>query len=254
MKDSKIIYLFVVALVLTSGLTGCDIKNKAEIEQSFDKVLAMYPTPDLESFYDMEGYRDDEFDKDDKGVWVLNSEFSMSKTEDGDLLTEGMLLRINRNTRKAKGFYYIRKTSNDLSKPIEKEKYPVIYDKAGFHLLDDVQGEVVKKKIENFKFFVQYGSFKKLDNYKNIKKMYNPEVPMYDLEYQLTNDDSNVQALRSIYDIDTEKSPILLLKGTGDLEGNSIGYKQLEFRFDKKLSVFFADSIDFQPLSEEDLD
>ncbi|MGX7244299.1 tandem-type lipoprotein [Enterococcus quebecensis] len=249
----KKIYLFLGGLMIMSGLTGCDTKKKAEIEQSFDKVLAMYPTPNLESFYDMEGYRDDEFNKDDKGVWVLNSDFSMSKTEEGDLLTEGMLLRINRNTRKAKGFYYIRKTSNDLSKPIEKEKYPVIYDENGFHLSEDIPGEEMKNKIEKFKFFVQYGNFDKLDNYKNIKKMYNSEVPMYELEYQLTNEDSNVQALRSKYDIVTDKAPTLLLKGTGDLEGNSIGYKQLEFRFDKKLSVFFSDSIDFQPLSEEDL-
>ncbi|WP_225534516.1 MULTISPECIES: tandem-type lipoprotein [unclassified Enterococcus] len=246
-------YLFIGGLMIMSGLTGCEKKNKAEIEQSFDKVLAMYPTPNLESFYDMEGYRDDEFDKNDKGVWVLNSDFSMSKTEEGDLFTEGMLLRINRNTRKAKGFYYTRKISNDLSKPIEKEKYPVIYDGSGFHLLGDVQEEEIKKKVEKFKFFVQYGNFDKLDKYKNIKKMYNPEVPMYELEYQLTNEDSNVQALRSNYDIVTDESPTLLLKGTGDLEGNSVGYKQLEFRFDKKLSIFFTDSIDFQPLSEEDL-
>ncbi|XUD12225.1 hypothetical protein IGJ55_001387 [Enterococcus sp. AZ170] len=236
-----------------SGLTGCETKNKAKIEQSFDKILAIYPTPNLESFYDTEGYRDDEFDKDDKGVWVLNSDFSLSKTEEGDLFTEGMLLRINRNTRKAKGFYYTRKTSNDLSKPIEKEKYPVIYDDSGFHLLGDVQGEETKKKVEKFKFFVQYGNFDKLDKYKNIKKMYNPEVPIYELEYQLMNEDSNVQALRSKYDIVTDKSPTLLLKGTGDLEGNSIGYKQLEFRFDKKLSIFFTDSIDFQPVSQEDI-
>ncbi|MBO0446805.1 tandem-type lipoprotein [Enterococcus ureilyticus] len=249
----KKLYLFLGELIIMSGLTGCETKNKAEIEQSFDKILAIYPTPNLESFYDMEGYRDDEFDKDDKGVWVLNSDFSLSKTEEGDLFTEGMLLRINRNTRKAKGFYYTRKTSNDLSKPIEKEKYPVIYDDSGFHLLGDVQGEETKKKVEKFKFFVQYGNFDKLDKYKNIKKMYNPEVPIYELEYQLMNEDSNVQALRSKYDIVTDKSPTLLLKGTGDLEGNSIGYKQLEFRFDKKLSIFFTDSIDFQPVSQEDI-
>ncbi|WP_429950919.1 tandem-type lipoprotein [Enterococcus sp. AZ101] len=249
----KKLYLFLGELIIMSGLTGCETKNKAEIEQSFDKILAIYPTPNLESFYDMEGYRDDEFDKVDKGVWVLNSDFSLSKTEEGGLFTEGMLLRINRNTRKAKGFYYTRKTSNDLSKPIEKEKYPVIYDDSGFHLLGDVQGEETKKKVEKFKFFVQYGNFDKLDKYKNIKKMYNPEVPFYELEYQLMNEDSNVQALRSKYDIVTDKSPTLLLKGTGDLEGNSIGYKQLEFRFDKKLSIFFTDSIDFQPVSQEDI-
>ena len=92
MKSAKSLYLVLGGLMIMSGLTGCGTKNKVEIKQSFDKVLAMYPTPDLESFYDLEGYRDDEFDKEDKGVWVLNSDFSMSKTEEEDLFTEGMLL------------------------------------------------------------------------------------------------------------------------------------------------------------------
>ncbi|EOH98818.1 tandem lipoprotein [Enterococcus moraviensis ATCC BAA-383] len=236
-----------------SGLAGCETKNKAEIEQSFDKVLAMYPTPNLESFYDMEGYRDDEFEKDDKGVWVLNSDFSMSKTEEGDLLTEGMRLRINRNTRKMKGYYYVSITPNAFGKSSKTTKYPVVYTGKGFQSKEKISDKEFQRKIEGFQFFVQYGKFDKLDSYKNLKKMYNPEVPMYELEYQLTNDDSNVQVLRSKYDIVTDKAPTLLLKGTGDIEGNSVGYKQLEVRFDKKLSIYFTDSIDFQPLSEEDL-
>ncbi|MGX7193046.1 tandem-type lipoprotein [Enterococcus moraviensis] len=249
----KKLYLFIGGLMIMSGLAGCETKNKAEIEQSFDKVLAMYPTPNLESFYDMEGYRDDEFEKDDKGVWVLNSDFSMSKTEEGDLLTEGMRLRINRNTRKMKGYYYVSITPNAFGKSSKTTKYPVVYTGKGFQSKEKISDKEFQRKIEGFQFFVQYGKFDKLDSYKNLKKMYNPEVPMYELEYQLTNDDSNVQVLRSKYDIVTDKAPTLLLKGTGDIEGNSVGYKQLEVRFDKKLSIYFTDSIDFQPLSEEDL-
>ncbi|MDA9472946.1 tandem-type lipoprotein [Enterococcus sp. 5H] len=249
----KCVYLFLGMLVLMSGLTGCNTKNKAEIEQSFDKVLAVYPTPDLESFYDMEGYRDDEFDKDDKGVWVLDSSMSISEAENDGLLTEGMILRLNRNTRTAKGYYYIFTTWNDLSKPVTKKNYEVTYDNEGFHLVENINDEHIKNKIQNFKFFVQYGNFSQLDTYKNIKQMYNPEVPMYELEYQLANQDKNVEALRERYEIPTEKSPTLLLKGTGDLEGSSVGYKQLEIRFSKKPAIVFDDSIDFQPSSEEDI-
>ncbi|MDA9472945.1 tandem-type lipoprotein [Enterococcus sp. 5H] len=254
MSRLKGLYLFLGGLIIMSGLTGCDTKNKAEIEQSFDKVLAMYPTPDLESFYDMEGYRDDEFDEDDKGVWVLNSEFSMSKTEDGDLLTEGMRLRINRNTRKMKGYYYSSITPNSFGKSSRIEKYPVVYIDKGFQPKEEIPDKELESKIKKFQFFVQYGDFEKLDKYKNIKKMYNPEVPMYELEYQLTNDDLNVKELRNRNDIPTDIPPTLLLKGTGDIKGNSLGYKKVEIKFDKKLSIYFTDFIDFQPLSEEDLD
>ncbi|WP_206912192.1 tandem-type lipoprotein [Enterococcus sp. DIV0849a] len=249
----KKLYLFIGGLILMSGLTGCETKNKAEIEQSFDKVLALYPTPNLESFYDMEGYKDDEFDKDDKGVWVLNSDFSMSKTEEGDLFTEGMRLRINRNTRKMNGYYYVSITPNSFGKSSKTTKYPVVYTDNGFQSKAEISDKELQRKIEKFQFFVQYGKFDKLDSYKNLKKMYNPEVPMYELEYQLTNDDSNVNELRKRNDIPTKIPPTLLLKGTGNLDGSSVGYKQVEIRFDKKLSVYFSDFIDFQPLSEEDL-
>jgi uncharacterized lipoprotein (TIGR01742 family) len=249
----KQLYLFIGGLIIMSGLTGCETKNKVEIEQSFDKVLAMYPTPNLESFYDMEGYRDDEFDKDDKGVWVLNSDFSMSKTEEGDLLTEGMRLRINRNTRKMNGYYYVSITPNSFGKSSKTTKYPVVYTDNGFRSKEEIYDKELQRKIEKFQFFVQYGKFDQLNSYKNLKKMYNPEVPMYELEYQLTNEDSNVKELRKRNDIPVEIPPTLLLKGTGSLDGSSVGYKQVEIRFDKKLSVYFSDFIDFQPRSEEDL-
>ncbi|MFB1051258.1 Csa1 family protein [Paraliobacillus sp. JSM ZJ581] len=99
----KKIGLIIGIILFISSLTGCNTKNKAEIEQSFDKVLAMYPTKNLEDFYDMEGYRDSEFDKNDKGVWVLHSSMSMSESEDSGLVTEGMIVRINQNTKKQMG-------------------------------------------------------------------------------------------------------------------------------------------------------
>ncbi|MGM0217575.1 hypothetical protein IGI43_000671 [Enterococcus sp. AZ126] len=236
-----------------SGLTGCETKNKAEIEQSFEKVLAMYPTPDLESFYDLEGYRDDEFDKDDKGVWVLQTNMSIAHEVDGDVYSEGAVLRLNRNTRKAKGFYFIRKYYDDVKKGVEENKYPITLDEKGIHSVNELNEDELTKKIQKFQFFVQYGNFEKLDNYKNIKKMYNPEVPMYELEYQLTNDNQNIKELRERYDIPMDKVPTLLLKGTGDLEGSSVGNKNIEIRYSKNPPIVFRDYVNFQPLSEEDI-
>ena len=46
--------------------------------------------------------------------------------------------------------------------------------------------------------------------------------------------------LRKRYDIPTNKAPKLLLKGTGDLKGSSVGYKHLEFTFveNKKENIY----------------
>ena len=52
-------------------------------------MLNVYPTKNLEDFYDKEGYRDEEFDKDDKGRWIINSKMIVEpkgkiwKQEDG---------------------------------------------------------------------------------------------------------------------------------------------------------------------------
>lgn len=84
-----------------------------------------------------------------------------------------------------------------------------------------------KKEIESFKFFAQYGNFKDLKNYKDGDISYNPEVPSYSVKYQLTNDDYNVKQLRKRYNIPTNKASELLLKGSGNLDGSSVGYKKL---------------------------
>ncbi|MBF9307808.1 Csa1 family protein, partial [Staphylococcus epidermidis] len=47
----------------------------------------------------------------------------------------------------------------------------------------------------------------------------------------------------------TNQAPKLLLKGTGDLKGSSVGYNHLEFTFveNKKENIYFTDSINFNP-------
>ncbi|HDP3002085.1 TPA: Csa1 family protein, partial [Staphylococcus aureus] len=66
-------------------------------------------------------------------------------------------------------------------------------------------------------------------------------------KYQLKNNDYNVKQLRKRYDISTEKAPKLLLKGTGDLKGSSIGHKDIEFTFveNQEENIFFTDSLEF---------
>ncbi len=113
----------------------------------------------------------------------------------------------------------------------------------------EIKDKNIKKEIENFKFFVQYGDFKNLTNYKDGDISYNPEVPSYSAKYQLTNDDYNVKQLRKRYDIPTNKAPKLLLKGTGNLKGSSVGYKDIEFTFveKKEENIYFSDGLIFKP-------
>ncbi|WP_141762955.1 tandem-type lipoprotein, partial [Staphylococcus sp. HMSC62D11] len=112
-----------------------------------------------------------------------------------------------------------------------------------------IPNDKLKKEIENFKFFVQYGNFKDFKDYKNGDISYNPNVPSYSAKYQLSNDDYNVQQLRKRYNIPTKQAPELKLKGDGDLKGSSIGSKDLEFTFveNKKENIFFTDSVQFTP-------
>ncbi|AWZ64558.1 tandem lipoprotein [Staphylococcus aureus F70893] len=235
MKRLNKLMLGISFLFLTIFIGGCGIGKEAEIKKSFEKTLSMYPIKNLEDLYDKEGYRDDQFDKKDKGTWIINSQMA-TQNKGKALKTNGMLLKINRNTRSAKGFYYVNSIKNDEDgRPQDNQiEYPVKMVDNKIIPTKDINDEKIKKEIENFKFFAQYGNFKDLSEYKDGDISYNPEVPSYSAKYQLTNDDYNVKQLRKRFNIPTNKAPKLLLKGTGNLKGSSVGYKDIEFTFVEK--------------------
>ncbi|AUN01188.1 tandem-type lipoprotein [Staphylococcus aureus] len=251
MKRLNKLVLGISFLFLVISITaGCGIGKEAEIKKSFEKTLSMYPIKNLEDLYDKEGYRDDQFDKNDKGTWIVNSQMAIQNKGEA-LKIKGMLLKIDRNTRSAKGFYYTNEIKTEKYEVAQdnQKKYPVKMINNKFIPTKDIKDEKIKKEIENFKFFAQYGNFKDLMNYKDGDISYNPEVPSYSAQYQLTNDDYNVKQLRKRYDIPTNKSPKLLLKGSGDLKGSSVGYKDIEFTFVEKKgeNTFFTDSLHLEP-------
>ncbi len=235
MKRLNKLMLGISFLFLTIFIGGCGIGKEAEIKKSFEKTLSMYPIKNLEDLYDKEGYRDDQFDKKDKGTWIINSQMA-TQNKGKALKTNGILLKINRNTRSAKGFYYVNAIKNDEDgRPQDNQiEYPVKMVDNKIIPTKDINDEKIKKEIENFKFFAQYGNFKDLSEYKDGDISYNPEVPSYSAKYQLTNDDYNVKQLRKRFNIPTNKAPKLLLKGTGNLKGSSVGYKDIEFTFVEK--------------------
>nr|WP_247599995.1 tandem-type lipoprotein [Staphylococcus aureus] len=255
MKRLNKLVLGISFLFLVISITaGCGIGKEAEIKKSFEKTLSMYPIKNLEDLYDKEGYRDDQFDKNDKGTWIVNSQMAIQNKGEA-LKIKGMLLKIDRNTRSAKGFYYTNEIKTEKYEVAQdnQKKYPVKMINNKFIPTKDIKDEKIKKEIENFKFFAQYGNFKDLMNYKDGDISYNPEVPSYSAQYQLTNDDYNIKQLRKRYDIPTNNALKLLLKGTGNLKGSSVGYKKIEFTFleNKNENIYFTDSLHLEPSEDK---
>ncbi|WP_433991408.1 tandem-type lipoprotein [Staphylococcus aureus] len=231
--------LYISILILIVVIAGCGKGNEikedskeAQIKKSFAKTLDMYPIKNLEDLYDKEGYRDGEFKKGDKGTWTLLTSFSKSN-KPGEIDDEGMVLYLNRNTKKATGYYFVNKIYDDISKNQNEKKYRVELKNNKIILLDNVEDEKLKQKIENFKFFSQYADFKDLKNYQDGSITTNENVPSYEAEYKLNNSDENVKKLREVYPITTKKSPVLKLHIDGDIKGSSVGYKNIEYNFSK---------------------
>ncbi|ENJ68813.1 tandem lipoprotein [Staphylococcus aureus M0330] len=252
---SKKLMLGICLVLLIILIVGYVIMTKinsrsAQIKDTFNQTLKLYPTKNLEDFYDKEGFRDQEFEKGDKGNWIVDSEMVI-ELKDKKMESRSMVLYINRNTRTTKGNFIVRELWEDSKGYAQSKdtKYPVKMEHNRIIPTKPIADDKLRKEIENFKFFVQYGDFKDINDYKDGDISYNPNVPSYSAKYQLKNDDYNVKQLRKRYNIPTNKAPKLLLKGDGDLKGSSVGSKNLEFTFveNKEENIYFSDSINFKP-------
>ncbi|WP_142300308.1 Csa1 family protein, partial [Staphylococcus aureus] len=79
MMHSKKLMLGICLVLLIILIVGYVIMTKinsrsAQIKDTFNQTLKLYPTKNLEDFYDKEGFRDQEFEKGDKGNWIVDSE------------------------------------------------------------------------------------------------------------------------------------------------------------------------------------
>ncbi|WP_251356651.1 Csa1 family protein, partial [Staphylococcus aureus] len=81
----------------------------------------------------------------------------------------------NRNTKTTTGKYIVSETLHDEDgRPKSKDKeYPVKMVDNKIIPTKGIKDENIKKEIENFKFFAQYGSFKDLSKYKDGDISYN---------------------------------------------------------------------------------
>ncbi|MBE5665115.1 tandem-type lipoprotein [Staphylococcus sp. SS60] len=249
----KRIGMCISVMILIFAIAGCGKGNETkegskeeQIKKSFAKTLDMYPIKNLEDLYDKEGYRDGEFKKGDKGMWTIYTDFAKSNKSD-ELDDEGMVLNLDRNTRTAKGYYFVKKFyEND--KLSDRKNYKVEMKNNKIILLDKVNDSNLKERIENFKFFGQYANFKDFENYNNGDVSINWNVPSYDVEYKMSNKDENVKQLKSRYNIPTDKAPMLKMHIDGDLKGSSVGYKRLEIDFSKEdMDISVIDYLSYKP-------
>ncbi len=243
MIHSRKLILCLYLVLLAVFISACGMKEEKQIKESFNKTLSLYPTKNLEDFYDKEGFRD-------QGTWIVDSDMVV-ELKDKKMESRSMVLYINRNTRTTKGNFIVRELWEDSKGYAQSKdtKYPVKMKHNRIIPTKPITDDKLRKEIENFKFFVQYGDFKDINDYKDGDISYNPNVPSYSAEYQLSNNDYNVKQLRKRYDIPTKKAPKLIIKGDGDLKESSIGHKNLEFSFvtSKEENIYFTDSINFKP-------
>ncbi|KAB2208831.1 Csa1 family protein, partial [Staphylococcus epidermidis] len=131
MIHSKRLKLCLCLIILSVFIGACGMKKEEsskdkQIKENFTKTLNLYPTKNLEDFYDKEGFRDEDFDKGDKGTWIIHSKMTI-ETNGKNMESRGLVLYVDRNTRTTKGEFIVRELWEDkkgYSRSKEKE-YPV---------------------------------------------------------------------------------------------------------------------------------
>ncbi|WP_078161954.1 Csa1 family protein, partial [Staphylococcus aureus] len=106
MIHSKKLTLGICLVLLIILIVGYVIMTKinsrsAQIKDTFNQTLKLYPTKNLDDFYDKEGFRDQEFDK---GTWIISSEMNI-QLKGESLKSRGMILYMNRNTKRTTGYF-----------------------------------------------------------------------------------------------------------------------------------------------------
>ena len=111
---------YISILILIVVIAGCGKGNEikedskeTQIKKSFAKTLDMYPIKNLEDLYDKEGYRDGEFKRAIRVHGLYSQVFKSNKP--GEIDDEGMVLFLNRNTKKATGYYYTSKVHDEFN-------------------------------------------------------------------------------------------------------------------------------------------
>lgn len=195
--------------------------------ESFESTLKYYPTPNIEDVLDENMGK--------QAILQTRTADVANNKEDTPLVSKGLVLYMDTQTKKGHGFYFENKFYNEANSKEEEKKYPVTYDH-GIHLKESTGNQELDKKIEHFKFLFQYANFGDLSKKKLLTADYNSEVPLFSAEYQLSNSDAVVQKLRKEYDFDQKEAPVLVLDGRGDYKEeptNNFDYRHVDIYFSR---------------------
>ncbi|WP_262608651.1 tandem-type lipoprotein [Staphylococcus agnetis] len=239
------IYISICLCILTLMTSGCSMSTREKIESGLKEPLSVYPTKNLEDFYDKEGYRDSNFSKDDKGVWSVISAIS-KRNEEGKIRMEGVMLYIDRNTRTSEGYYFVDNESEDEHKNGEK-KYPLIMKNNQLILKDKNVDEDIQRKVKDFKFFVQFGNLSDLDRYKEKDASYNSLAPNYLISYHLNQNDDNLKEILKLYSIKAGENPELKIYGDGDFKSDAIDSNTINYKLKGEVGRFYNSSVSYEP-------
>ena len=240
MKFNILIALCIVFIFLTS----CNFTTRQKIESGLKEPLSVYPTKNLEDFYDKEGYRDSNFSKDDKGVWSVYTSISRRNNE-GLLRIEGVMLYIDRNTRKSEGYYFDKNDSNNEMKKFNR-KYAVTMKNNRLILKDKNVEKRIKNKVQNFKFLVQYGNFKNLNQYETDNVIYNSQAPNYLISYTPKVNDKNLNQIQKLYHVQVGGNVRLQIYGNSELKNIAQGSNKIQFLLEDQVDRYINSTVIFK--------
>ncbi|UWF57057.1 tandem-type lipoprotein [Staphylococcus hyicus] len=237
--------IFIAGLMMLIGLlTSCGMSTREKIESGLKEPLSVYPTKNLEDFYDKEGYRDSNFSKDDKGVWSIFTSIERQNDE-GKLRSEGVILFIDRNTKSSDGYYYVENESKDKRKNFKK-KYFITMKNNELILKDKNVNEDIKKKVNKFKFFVQFGNLNNLNRNETRNETYNSQAPNYSISYHLNPSDDNLKQIQKHFGVKIGRKPRLEIYGDGNFKSDTFNSNTIEYAFDDDAEGYLSSSVAYR--------
>ncbi|WP_302054214.1 tandem-type lipoprotein [Macrococcoides canis] len=243
----KLLRILGVSLImLNTGCSNVAQTKDQKVEQTFEKHLSIYPVKSLEDFYDMEGYRDKNFDKDDKGTWIVNASIASQADDRAPLFSKRIVLYLNKNTKQGKGNVYFNTYTNDIKKD-KREKFDVELVN-GQIVLTGKHTKEVEAFVKDFRFLVQDQKIRNLSEFEKIDSRHNSNAPLYSIDYKLPENHSVSQWLKKHYDVELGNT-VLTLKQTGELKGDSTGAFNIEIRKKKDNGALnlFRESVNYSP-------